>query len=434
VVWALLAGCAAAGGAVDDARGWREDLRARDPARRLSALRRIEAFPAQGLEVFGKAGLPRAIWQRVRSDPADRVRARAAALLGQPAVLADLELRPLLDRLLREECALVERPLVAALGRRLPVTERGRLWELAEGPGPDRLRYRLLEALGFRAPAADVERLGTLAADDAQSQALRWGAVRGLTHAARPESVPALVQALATGTPMVRAAAHEGLVTLTGRDAGQEARDWWRLWETEGDGLLRKIAVPPPVTDVPERLTGTFRFFGVELPVQPMVIAMDCSGSMNLTWNRVIEEFEQAVAELPPACRFDVVAFNHELHHWRRYLVPAGPTALANLLEHVSKEVDPSGHTNVHDTLAYILQRAHPGQPYARTLQVILVSDGEPNRGQYTEPEDILRSIRKLRPHDVVIHTLALQRRGLDLLRGLADDSGGTFTLVAEDR
>jgi hypothetical protein len=59
---------------------------------------------------------------------------------------------------------------------------------------------------------------------------------------------------------------------------------------------------------------------------------------------------------------------------------------------------------------------------------VFLLSDGEPNRGRYREPAQVVREIGELSRPGIPVHTIGAGEAALGIMRDIAARTGGTFT------
>ena len=155
------------------------------------------------------------------------------------------------------------------------------------------------------------------------------------------------------------------------------------------------------------------------------------------------KELKEAIAALPKDGIFNIIFYSSDFRLWKKELVPSNADNKREAREWVD-QIQAVGATNIYDPLVKAFQLAGRGthdKAYKVELDTIFfLSDGQPNRGRFTNPDDILREIMELNSRKKVqIHTIAIggkpigagagQGGGADVgfMRQLAERTGGTF-------
>ena len=153
-----------------------------------------------------------------------------------------------------------------------------------------------------------------------------------------------------------------------------------------------------------------------------VVFVFDVSASMRYKLPLAYDQLARAVKALPSRSLFEVVFFNEFVRPWRGRLSHADPVTKELLVRHLP-EIEIKSYTNIYDSLDRALAM--------RPDEIFLISDGEPNRGRWRLPRDILREVAKLNTRKVRINTISVVRRvdgdkHVTLLREIAESHGGT--------
>jgi Mg-chelatase subunit ChlD len=173
------------------------------------------------------------------------------------------------------------------------------------------------------------------------------------------------------------------------------------------------------------------RFFGVELKRRRVAFVVDYSQSM---WGprraKAEEELVAAVKGMPTTHTFAVTLFNERVWWFKDGPVPARPQEKLDLVGYVAEQTT-RAYTNIYDALEEALGLADVG-PAARSPapgldELVLLSDGMPNRGKITEPRRILDAVRALNGGRVAIHAVALGDGPGEFMPALARENGGRF-------
>lgn len=355
-------------------------------------------------------------------------------------------------------------PVVEAMGReRDPAAERGlaaawsevtddagrRVLAAAAGDRTDERRAALCaEALGQLPEAAGRDDLaGLLAAPS--PWAVEAGACLGLRAVRTPRALDLLVARLRHPDPAVRSAARESASALAGTDHGTDPTAWERWWDGARATFPPAAAAEPsgePLGDprgggagpgeTTDRRDGrpTFaRFFGIELRGSRIAFVIDYSQSMwGARRERAERELVAAAKGLPSTSTFSVVLFNERVWWLRDGPLPARPQEKLDLVRFLPEQ-ETKSYTNLHDALEEALGLLGVGAA-ARTPapgldEIVVLSDGVPNRGRIRDPDRLLDAVTTLNAGRARIHAVSLGPPTNDLLRRVAAANGGRFVI-----
>ncbi len=368
----------------------------------------------------------------------DRDAAIAAAQLlgasGRPEAL------PLLESALRASpIQAVATASLAALGglRADDPAWTGELRALAADSKREVRNAALSELVRLEPRAHQDVLIAALESDDWSTRAV---ALRGLEAARTREAVGAIVACMESqqGLPLNRFA--DTLWRLTGQPFRTSPRAWKAWWEKEGPGF-EPISPGELATlereEERRRLAQTTKassFFGIRVISQRVIFVLDVSGSMAerlraehlgeagpTRAERAREELERCIDSLEPGALFNLILFSDDVSRWIDGGVSDSRQAAREEAKAFLRRVGSGGGTNL-----YAAMRAAFSDPDVDTI--IVLSDGEPSRGDLVEPWELRREIQTWNDQrGVVIHTISVGG-DLPVLRWLAEDSGGNFT------
>lgn len=231
----------------------------------------------------------------------------------------------------------------------------------------------------------------------------------------------------------VRRALGQSLFFTTGQYLYDDVAMWRRWWKEHGE-TFAVSAEKPKLPENPTARPYATTFYGVpvETERQRLIFVLDQSGSMGgssfmrqggagkTELQKAVAETLKVVSKLKNRSRVNVICFESSIHPWSRKLVPLTKKTRANLKAWLLNR-EPMGGTNLYDGLEEALKTTGVDAIY-------LLSDGMPGSGKYVETEDILREVRKLnRSRRIPIHCVALGFFRADLLKRLAEESGGNY-------
>ncbi len=341
-----------------------------------------------------------------------------------------------LERLVKSRHAPVRQAAFRALAEILwdePGTQR-RVLEAAR----DRDFALRLACVDLLARMADEEALGVLVSLLADPfHGVRVQAVDAVTSLRRKEFVPVLIERLAAETLRLQKQVHDSLALLTGLDFGLEATSWRSWWAVEGE----TFSLPTLETAVAagqkrsstlhSRATGTYvsapevQFYGLGLDSDRVCFVLDTSGSMAALVNTVDmridlvkRELLQAIQALPEDARFNLIFFSDHVDAWQKKLTEADERSRELASSFVERQ-GAGGGTALYDALAEAME-----DPAVDTI--VLLSDGEPTVGKLIDPIEIAEAVRtENAARRIVIHTISIAGAADDLMRDLAEQSGG---------
>jgi VWA domain-containing protein/HEAT repeat protein len=411
-------------------------LRSADATVRLDGLAWLAGQPVSYLTPR-RASLHAILPRMLAKDPSPAVRGSAARALAR--VEGDDAIAPLVAAISNERDAEAERRLPQAFEELKSDAARRALAQAALDASDPRRAALAAEALGFLPKGAGFDDLAALL-DSAPNWAVASGACLGMGRVVDVRVVPVLLQRLRHPDPAVRSAARESLVRLTGEDCGTDPVKWENWWAGAKDGFK----FPDKAPDLPAMRRGgtadhpmgdgdaTFaRFFGVELRRRRVAFLIDFSQSM---WGarraKAEEELVAAVKGLPSTNSFAVVLFNEKVWWFKDGPLPARPQEKLDLARYLAEQ-ETKSYTNIYDALEAALGLAGLGLaarvPAPGLDEIVLLSDGWPNRGRITDPAKILEAVRSLNGGRVIIDAVALGDGPGELLPKLAKENGGKF-------
>ncbi|HGY92058.1 MAG TPA: VWA domain-containing protein [Planctomycetes bacterium] len=314
-------------------------------------------------------------------------------------------------------------------------------------------RRAAIEALGFvRTPTAASTLVSLFEYDD--EPALLEAAVRALAERKDRVGVRSLIRALgeiqsrkeAPGSAEITQTILSRLEDLVGESKGSDFQAWAAWWKSNASSFKGENDADTPEEEAAKKASqenpsGT-TFYGIKTWSKRLAFVLDVSGSMNEPADyaggskRKIdvakEQLTQAITSLPKGAWFNIIFYSSDYKLWKKRLVQATPAIKAEAKAWVA-QVEANGATNIYDPLVKAFELAGRGskdKDYQVALDTIFfLSDGQPNRGRVTSPQDIVREIRRLnRLKRVQIHTIGVGRgHNAGFMKALADLSGGTY-------
>lgn len=337
--------------------------------------------------------------------------------------------------------------------RRAAVIELGRLslgrpeWpqellQISNGAQAD-LRMGAAAALAdLRTPAA-LERLHAMLAD--KEWTVRVEALEQLVRLRRRESVPVLIERLDAESGRVREDVHTALRNLCGLDLGRQGERWQRWWAAEGASAELPSAEAALKAERERRKSaggersGASAFWGAAIQSERLLFVIDTSGSMGLPPGTFDEtayvppgakrRLDIAKAELTATLRgleedrlFNLIFFDSEVRAFSESLVRMRDKSRAQALRFLDGQIA-LGATAMYPALQLAFR-----DPLVDTLYVL--TDGAPTVGELTDIHQIRAEVARWNAtRKVRIHAVAM---GIDsdLLRWLAEDTGGSYQRV----
>ena len=304
------------------------------------------------------------------------------------------------------------------------------------------VKARISKATDPLARAALVRMLGALPGQEAHERMLlharvadswmvRATAAEALARYRDPEALPILMRLLDESDPALVAAATETLTRLTRLGHGEDRAAWKARWETTGkkEPFEKAEAEHPPDAKPDARRyahetpTDHLRpyFFGIPVSGEGVVFVFDVSASMRYKLPLAYDQLTRAVKGLRSTARFEVIFFHERVFPWRGRLSHADPVTKELLVRHLP-EIEIRSYTNLFDSIEAALE--------LEPDEIMVISDGEPNRGRKQLPRDILSELERINPRRVRIHTVSVTRvvdgdEHVDLLEAIARAHGG---------
>ena len=277
---------------------------------------------------------------------------------------------------------------------------------------------------------------------------VRWHAIRAQGQGEPSvESVSTLIARLPKESDRLKPEILRYLQRMTGLNLGPDAKEWetWWKWARETydpndiDLATRVLGDRPGRTVSRSGVDG--KYFGLDVGSGRVIFILDISASMAMpitvpplggesTKPRRDTKINIAKQELTRVLRkfkrkraFNCFWFGSE---WSSLWDGLRPAVKDNVSQAILKirSLQTMGSTNIYDPLAVAVK-----DPQVDTIY--LLSDGEPNTGEFTTKEAILLEIAKLnQTRRVTIHTIYLGGTS-GFMRQLAADNGGQYVPVA---
>ena len=210
------------------------------------------------------------------------------------------------------------------------------------------------------------------------------------------DHIPILIDLLKLGRSRVTVEAAAMLHHITGYSLGNDYRSWHVAY------LQHKVTESPmrakEKSDLESR-TVTYTYMGIPIFSNNICFVLDSSSSMTSTMRgadlrrmtramKVIEEFDKMLPRLPASAKFNVVFFESIVREMYEQLT----AVTADSKEYASAFVTHNNFSGGTDLYGGI-ERAFDLQGIE---EVIVLSDGDPSVGEYTEPWQIMVELDRL--------------------------------------
>jgi Mg-chelatase subunit ChlD/HEAT repeat protein len=375
---------------------------------------------------------------KLLDDKEPEVRLAAIEAVGERR--EEVALEELAERIDPETEPLELDAVLEAVGR---IRERDGKWvmELREmtSSASETIRNAALRELIERDDAQLTAVLG--AALDHADWSTRALAVEGLEELRTAAATGLLVGRMPAESGRLRSAIGEALFRLSGKSFGRKADSWTRWWaDSQGDyaPISRAELAALEAEQRARRLeesTSAGEFFGLEIESTAVTFVVDVSGSMeertrgespnsNGEQRMAVarRELDKFLDGLQPETYFNLIVFSDRVQEWAGGLQRATTDNVEQARAYVAK-LNPGGGTNLFEA---VMQAFND-----RDMDTLIVlSDGEPSVGMIREPNALREMFARVnRTRGVVIHTVQIGLE-LDILRWLAEDSGGTTVFI----
>ena len=275
---------------------------------------------------------------------------------------------------------------------------------------------------------------------------VRWHAIRAMGQNPSAQSVTALIGRLPKEDGRLKFEILKYLHRLTGEDLGLDPKVWKKWWAGVQDSYdpasvkLAALALGPDA-DQTVSASDSPQYFSLKVSSKNAIFVIDVSGSMiglitvpqkgestgSDQEKKIVVAKRELIAVLrkfDKRARFNIIWFSTSYKSLWKGMKNASKGNVGKACKAV-RGLSAAGATNIFDSLALALQDP-------RVDTIYLLSDGEPNQGAFTNPDDIIREINNLNyTRKVAIHTIYL---GGDswFMKELAEQNHGQYVPVAK--
>jgi HEAT repeat protein len=266
----------------------------------------------------------------------------------------------------------------------------------------------------------------------------RYAALDALKDIRTPETIAALVGRIEKEEGLMQVRFADALWSLTGKPFRMSGAAWKSWWDKEGATFqpislaeLAKIEADEEMRRL-KLTTKAATFFGIRIVSHRVIFILDVSGSMQIELDSEYvgrrgrpridvakEELVKAIDGLDPEALFNVIVFSSDVDSWLEGGMAESATATArDQGKQFVQALGAAGATNLYDALRLAFADTNCDT-------IIVLSDGEPNAGEESDPAIIRERVKQWNEHrGVVIHTIAVGGT-FHVLEWLAQDSGG---------
>lgn len=325
------------------------------------------------------------------------------------------------------------------------------------------VKVAILDALAKRAKTDEIARAAVEEVQNRESWQVQFAALQLIRKLQLREAVEGVIEGLAKADGRLQVDFQETLMALTGVDKGILATAWRAWWDQNKESVKAGTYEPRP-EEKARKAAGFTSFFGIPVVSKRVVFVLDRSGSMaqpadfdlpiETSGGKIPPELEKpkgmrkidiarwqlkkVLYLLPDGTQFNIVFYNQAFEVFKPHLITLNPAVRQEAGAYIDA-LEPSGATNLFDSMERALSfaRGDDGRLSKEAIDTVyLLSDGLPNRGKFTKPDDIRREVKALNANlKVAVHTVLISAGtgpGTDeaLMRGLADDNDGIFRLL----
>jgi hypothetical protein len=405
-----------------------------------------------------------ALWRHGLDHVDGVVRAYAARLCGRLKVAAA---SPKLEAQLGDDNWLARAEAAVACGALRQVKALPALRRMADADPSEKARVGAIDALAlFGEDAQSSLPLLTKSLDAAHWQ-IRVAAAHALGDIGRMDAVEPLIARMEIETGgRVADEIHGALKRIVRDDLGRRPSNWRKWWEREKEQSPNGLPARPPEKPKREGPVGggitsdrdSPPAFGVEIYSGGVAFVLDATETMATLFRPSPagtaalsreylgrdklsigkEEIGHALSHMDPRAHFNVIAFGMRIRSFRPSPVPVTAGNVEEAKGFLASLVG-EGRTNYYGALKSALAagEAPDASPdFGPTPDtVVFLTDGLPNEGELIDADTLVEWYAGLNRYvRMKTHAIAFGVVGVDLplLKGLAERSWGTFTLIPE--
>ena len=338
---------------------------------------------------------------------------------------------------------------------------------LAAVKDPDaRVRGAAIEALGRRGAKEAVPAM--LAALEDERWQVRVAACDALGVLAVRETVGPLIARMQVEEGRLREDIDRALKAITGVTFGGDAlgwKGWWELnradWES-GKLVKKEEKKEDPAggkdggANPPAAGGTTVTFYGITTRSKNLIFVVDVSGSMQEPakdlpdapsgqpagqgpkGKRKIDvaryELSRAIGMLPDDARFNIITFSSDVKVYSPQKMVIATKPNKALAQKFAESLEPQESTNIYDSLQKAFELAggagmQVDENYKSGVDTIFfLTDGMPTTGRSVDPKVIADTVQKWNAiRKIRVHCVGIGTHDENLLKRLADESGGTY-------
>lgn len=255
------------------------------------------------------------------------------------------------------------------------------------------------------------------------------------------EAVEAVIEGMAKADGRLVYDFQDTLIALTGVDKGIMP-DAWKAWWEQNKEAVRAGQYTPRQEEKAGENGGYTKFFGIPIKSKRVIFVLDRSGSMaqpadfeipidtgetelpadlkQPKGNRKIDvakwQLKKALYKIPDGAIFNLIFYQSTFEVYKDKMIKLDKKSREDAFAYIDK-LEPQGGTNIFDSLEKALAFAigEDGKLSKEGVDTVyLLSDGMPNQGKFTQPDDIRREIKNINDNlKVVVHTILIDAGGI---------------------
>jgi uncharacterized protein YegL len=145
-------------------------------------------------------------------------------------------------------------------------------------------------------------------------------------------------------------------------------------------------------------------------------------------------ELARAIGQLPDEARFNIVTFSSDVKVYSPQKMITANKSTKQAAQKFAESLEPQEATNIHDSLEKAFELAGGGkmqvdENYKGSVDTIFfLTDGTPTIGKSKDGTEIANIVKKWNEvRKIRIHCIGIGKHAEDLLKRLAEESGGTY-------